>query len=132
MALSDVRTLLKFLAPEFVSTDDTTLNTAIGLAQAELSATRWAEAETTDEVATDTYWNRASALLAAHYLTLRGRQGATAGAIQSEREGDVSVTYAVVASGSALDATGYGQQFQEFRRSIFVGATTVAPSESVT
>lgn len=121
-----IRDWIDFLAPELAGTDSGVVDLAIEAAEAELSATRWATAETDDGVDADTYYNRAVALLAAHYLTLRGRGGGTTAAVQSERVGDVAVSYAAGAASVALDATGYGQQFQAFQRSIFAGAMAIA------
>jgi hypothetical protein len=128
MATADIIELVRFFATDLAAVTDETVTTAIGLAQDEIDAARWSAAEVTDDVTADAYYDRASALLACHILTLRARQGATASAVQSESVGDASVSYAVAQSMAALDATGYGQQYAAFRSSIFAGAEMIAPA----
>ena len=67
--------------------------------------------------------NQAVALLAAHTLTIATR-GGYSGAITSRKEGELSVSFGV-ASGSALSATGYGQELEHLRRAFIMGARTV-------
>lgn len=126
-----IRDLLFDLAPEFDTTDATALarvDRFIGYAAAELDQARYVDAETTDEVTADTYYNRANALLAAHMLTVRTKGGsAPAGPVESKREGDRSITYATMTNQpfSAFDTTSYGREFNRFRRSIFASAIGV-------
>ena len=98
----------RLLAPEFASVADATVNK--WLAMADLQA---AETCFTDERAA-----MAQALYAAHLLTL-STAGAR-GAIVSEREGDLSRTYATIKGGdTALGSTSYGQQYIDLTRPCF-------------
>ena len=99
----------RLLAPEYAATIDATVNK--WLAMADLQA---AEICFTDERAA-----MAQALYAAHLLTLSTAGGA-GGAIVSEREGDLSRTYATIKGGdTVLGSTSYGQQYIELTRPCF-------------
>lgn len=70
--------------------------------------------------------DQAIALRAAHMMTLASRTSGDAGAILSKREGDLSVTYAVMAgTGEDLDSTHYGRQLKGLRKGsgAFIGVT---------
>ena len=98
----------RLLAPEYAATLDATVNQ--WLAMADLQA---AETCFTDERAA-----MAQALYAAHMLTL-STAGAV-GAIVSEREGDLSRTYAAIKGGDTLlGSTSYGQQYIDLTRPCF-------------
>ena len=98
----------RLLAPEYAATIDATVNK--WLAMADLQA---AETCFTDERAA-----MAQALYAAHLLALS--EGGAGGAIVSEREGDLSRTYATIKGGdTVLGSTSYGQQYIELMRPCF-------------
>ena len=100
----------RLLAPEYAATIDATVNK--WLAMADLQA---AETCFTDERAA-----MAKALYAAHLLALS--EGGSVGgcAIVSEREGDLSRTYATIKGGdTVLGSTSYGQQYIELTRPCF-------------
>ena len=100
----------RLLAPEYAATIDATVNK--WLAMADLQA---AETCFTDERAA-----MARALYAAHLLALS--EGGSVGgcAIVSEREGDLSRTYATIKGGdTVLGSTSYGQQYIELTRPCF-------------
>jgi len=99
----------RLLAPEYAATIDATVNK--WLAMADLQA---AETCFTDERAA-----MAQALYAAHLLTLSTAGGAV-GAVVSEREGDLSRTYATIKGGDTLlGSTSYGQQYIDLTRPCF-------------
>ena len=99
----------RLLAPEFASVADAAVNSwltmagnfiVVGCLDAERAA-------------------MAQALYAAHLLTLSTAGGAV-GAVVSEREGDLSRTYATIKGGdTVLGSTSYGQQYIELTRSCF-------------
>ena len=98
----------RLLAPEYAATIDATVNK--WLAMADLQA---AETCFTDERAA-----MAQALYAAHLLALS--EGGAGGAIVSEREGDLSRTYATINGGDTLlGSTSYGQQYIDLTRPCF-------------
>ena len=57
----------------------------------------------------------ASANLAAHMLTLRGRVG-TGGQVSSAKEGDLQVMYATISANDTLLTTSYGQEYDRLRK----------------
>ena len=69
--------------------------------------------------------DQAVALLAAHMMTMRGRNG-VGGVVTSEKEGDLSRTYAQTSSANPapLSATSYGQQLLELRNGCIFGPRT--------
>ncbi len=100
----------RLLAPEYAATIDATVNK--WLAMADLQA---AETCFTDERAA-----MAHALYAAHLLALSEGGSVGGGAIVSEREGDLSRTYATIKGGDTLlGSTSYGQQYIDLTRPCF-------------
>ena len=100
----------RLLAPEYAATIDATVNK--WLAMADLQA---AETCFTDDRAA-----MAQALYAAHLLALSEGGASSGGAIVSEREGDLSRTYATIKGGDTLlGSTSYGQQYIELTRPCF-------------
>ena len=98
----------RLLAPEFASVADETVNR--WLVMADLQA---AETCFTDDRAA-----MAQALCAAHLLALS--EGGAVGAVVSEREGDLSRTYATIKGGdTVLGSTPYGRQYIELTRPCF-------------
>ena len=99
----------RLLAPEFASVADATVNSWLTMA-GNLIAVGCLDAERAA---------MARALYAAHMLTLSTAGGAV-GAIVSEREGDLSRTYATIKGGdTVLGSTSYGQQYIELTRPCF-------------
>ena len=97
----------RLLAPEFAGVADATVNS--WLAMADLQA---AETCFTDDRAA-----MAQALYAAHLLALSEGGSVVGGAIVSEREGDLSRTYATIKGGdTVLGSTSYGQQYIDLTR----------------
>lgn len=94
----------RLLAPEYAAVDDATVGLWITMAEA-LANVACLDAERAA---------MAIALLAAHMQVLAGRGGSGAtGAIVSEKEGDLSHTYAQSSSSSGYyGSTGYGQQYE--------------------
>ena len=100
----------RLLVPEFASVADATVNQ--WLVMADLQA---AETCFTDERAA-----MAHALYAAHLLALSEGGASSGGAIVSEREGDLSRTYATIKGGdTVLGSTSYGQQYIALTRPCF-------------
>ena len=100
----------RLLAPEYAATFDATVNQ--WLAMADLQA---AETCFTDDRAA-----MAQALYAAHLLALSEGGASSGGAIVSEREGDLSRTYAAIKGGDTLlGSTSYGQQYIDLTRPCF-------------
>ena len=100
----------RLLAPEYADTIDATVNK--WLAMADLQA---AETCFTDDRAA-----MAQALYAAHLLALSEGGASSGGAIVSEREGDLSRTYAAIKGGDTLlGSTSYGQQYIDLTRPCF-------------
>ena len=99
----------RLLAPEFASVADATVNSWLTMA-GNLIEVGCLDAERAA---------MARALYAAHMLTLSTAGGAV-GAIVSEREGDLSRTYAAIKGGdTVLGSTSYGQQYIELTRPCF-------------
>jgi hypothetical protein len=125
------------LAPELETADSDALDRIdrfIAYAQSELNADVWAAAEEDAEVTEGDWYDMATALLAAHKLTLRGMGGsAPAGPVVSEKAGGVSTTYAnptsVGTSLTSYDTTNYGRQYLEFRRSCLPMAVAISGEE---
>ena len=98
----------RLLAPEFASVPDATVNSWLTMA-GNLIVVGCLDAERAA---------MAKALYAAHLLTL-STAGAV-GAIVSEREGDLSRTYATIKGGDTLlGSTSYGQQYIDLTRPCF-------------
>ena len=99
----------RLLAPEFASVPDATVNSWLTMA-GNLIVVGCLDAERAA---------MAQALYAAHLLTLSTAGGAV-GAVVSEREGDLSRTYATIKGGdTVLGSTSYGQQYIEITRPCF-------------
>ena len=99
----------RLLAPEYSATLDATVNQWLAVADLQAAETCF----------TDDRAEMAQALYAAHLLTL-SVSGGVVGAIVSEREGDLSRTYATVKGGdTVLGSTSYGQQYIELTRPCF-------------
>lgn len=112
-----VRDILFDIAPELSTTDATAIarvDRFIAYAAAELTADTWGDR-----------LDMATALLAAHKLTLTGKGGNATGPVVSERAGDLSVGYANPVSAQdgldPLDTTAYGIQFKQLRGGIYTG-----------
>ena len=96
----------RLLAPEFASVPDATVNSWLTMA-GNLIVVGCLDAERAA---------MAQALYAAHLLTLSTAGGAV-GAVVSEREGDLSRTYATIKGcDTVLGSTSYGQQYIELTR----------------
>lgn len=127
MDADDIRPILFDFAPEFeteVEADVARVDRFIGYATNQMVEATYTASEETDEVDAGTYFNQAAALLTAHLLKLRAMGGA-AGAIVSEKVGDLAVSYAAPQSDSALMRTSYGAQYLECRKTAFPGAWAV-------
>ena len=99
----------RLLAPEFASVTDATVNSWLTMA-GNLIVVGCLDAERAA---------MAQALYAAHLLTLSTAGGAV-GAVVSEREGDLSRTYATIKGGDTLlGSTSYGQQYIDLTRPCF-------------
>ncbi len=99
----------RLLAPEFASVPDATVNSWLTMA-GNLIVVGCLDAERAA---------MAQALYAAHLLTLSTAGGAV-GAVVSEREGDLSRTYATIKGcDTVLGSTSYGQQYIELTRPCF-------------
>ena len=99
----------RLLAPEFASVPDATVNSWLTMA-GNLIVVGCLDAERAA---------MAQALYAAHLLTLSTAGGAV-GAVVSEREGDLSRTYATIKGcDTLLGSTSYGQQYIELTRPCF-------------
>ena len=99
----------RLLAPEYSATLDATVNQWLAIADLQAAETCF----------TDDRAEMAQALYAAHLLALSTAGGAV-GAVVSEREGDLSRTYATVKGGDTLlGSTSYGQQYIELTRPCF-------------
>ena len=99
----------RLLAPEYSATLDATVNQWLAVANLQAAETCF----------TDDRAAMAKALYAAHLLTLSTAGGAV-GAVVSEREGDLSRTYATIRGGdTVLGSTSYGQQYIELTRPCF-------------
>ena len=104
----------RLLAPEFASVADATVNSWLTMA-GNLIAVGCLDAERAA---------MAQALYAAHLLSLTTRSGqggaAALGPVTSEREGDLSRTYATIKGGDTLlGSTSYGQQYIDLTRPCF-------------
>ena len=98
----------RLLAPEFASVPDAAVNSWLTMA-GNLIEVGCLDAERAA---------MAQALYAAHLLALS--EGGAGGAIVSEREGDLSRTYATIKGcDTLLGSTSYGQQYIELMRPCF-------------
>ena len=99
----------RLLAPEFAGVADATVNQWLSVA-GNLTETGCLDTERAA---------MAQALYAAHLLTLSTAGGAV-GAVVSEREGDLSRTYATIKGcDTVLGSTSYGQQYIDLTRPCF-------------
>ena len=65
----------------------------------------------------------AQALLALHWYTM-GKRGGTGGAITSEREGDLALSYAAPLSDHDLMSTAWGAELKTLKRKVYFGPRT--------
>tara|TARA_R110002012_G_scaffold271932_2_gene457264 strand:- start:1639 stop:1974 length:336 start_codon:yes stop_codon:yes gene_type:complete len=93
--------------PELASTDEAFFSQAKASALLSVNSTTWG-------VKAD----EGVKLMTAHIVTLSGRKGA-AGAIVSEKVGDLQRSYAKTGDGS-LQSTSYGQEFERIMHSLIV------------
>ena len=100
----------RLLAPEFASVPDATVNSWLTMADLQAAETCF----------TDDRAAMAQALYAAHLLALSEGGTSSGGAIVSEREGDLSRTYATIKGcDTVLGSTSYGQQYIDLTRPCF-------------
>lgn len=100
-----VLTIIPDIAPEFAATDSDKLLRMIGYVSDEVSENLF-KAKV----------NLACAYLVAHVLTMSARQG-IAGSVQTERVGDLSVTYMkAINADHELANTSYGMELLRIRR----------------
>ena len=97
MSASD---LIPIIAPELVGNPN--LSGAIDLASSQVAASHCQH-------------DAAVAYLAAHILTVAGRDGSS-GTLDSESEGSLSRSFSSATPTSSLDATSYGQEFQRLNK----------------
>ena len=112
--------IFEAIAPEFAGLTSTTQrDTLAGLAQNQVSSDIWGK-----------HYDHAVALLTAHMMKIASKNGSS-GAVQTEKVGDVSVSYntaalAFVTKGDELQATSYGQEFKRLRKQILRTPVIVA------
>jgi hypothetical protein len=92
------------IAPELADLDEDVQDAILADVALELDADAWG-----------THFDMASKYLAAHKASMRGRGGAGA-QVTSESVGQVSRSYAVSGSGTDLDSTSYGQDFDRLAK----------------
>jgi len=103
------------VAPELSGESETRINRFIGLAKLSVSEDVWgAKADF------------ATALLAAHYLTMATREG-VGGEVKRKRIGEAEIEYGLTGGGSTstdavheLNLTSYGKQFLQLRRTLVI------------
>lgn len=125
MALTNqaILSALYAIAPQFANPDPDTLavyNQLIDLLRCEFN-----------EAAFCTCGALAFAYLLAHTLTLRSNP--LTGVANSLHEGDLSISLAIQAGGSVLDATSYGKAYKDMIKRLVVGptVTNLPPNFSV-
>lgn len=113
MAIVDI---LLDIAPEYAIEDSSKLGRFIGYA-----------AEDVNREFFGTRADRATAYLAAHMLARSAASSSAAGAVTSEKVGDVSVSYAVNSAAGAADlaTTSYGSEFVRLRKACYKGPFAV-------
>lgn len=90
------------------TTIDSRVSTLKALAEEQTDATAWGG-----------LYNQGVALLVCHWLELDGRSASAVGAVQSEKEGQLSRAYGGVnTSDDALASTVYGAEYLRLRRVI--------------
>lgn len=104
--------VLADIAPEFESLDTDLKTRILTLAQAQLSASVFGD-----------LYDYAVALLTAHMLTIRTRQG-KGGAVTNASEGALSLGFSSEASKLGWDTTSYGQELTRLVRSRTIGVLT--------
>lgn len=120
--------MLSRIAPQFDTIDSAERSIWISEAAAELSVSWWGAA-----------YARACILLTAHNLTLRARaeggSGQSGGAVNSEKVGQVGVTYGATGAATATEPewhmTTYGMQLRQLSRRRASGFLLVDSSEAV-
>lgn len=105
---------LKKFAPEFEDQPNSRLNIFIGMADRMVNESCWGDKA-----------DDARLLLSAHFTTLGDRgAGGTAGAVTSEKVGDLQTNYANPSSssgkGSEFMSTSYGQIYLQLRKTLVV------------
>lgn len=108
-----IDTILSDIAPEFDSVSSEKRARFIGYASEEVKF---------GGVSKD----RATALLAAHMLSMAARTGGAAGQVTSETEGSLSRSYGSVGGQNGYSQTGYGQEFLRLLKSCNMGMMTRA------
>ena len=110
-----IRDVLFDIATEFAAVDVERLDRFIGYAAEEVNREFFG-----------TKADRATALKAAHMLSMSAR-GSNAGAVTSERLGDMAVSYAqpVSTSGNELLTTSYGAEFIRLMKTCHPGPFSV-------
>lgn len=113
--MATIRDILFDIAPEFETADTDALarvDRFINRAAGEVNRAAWGCKA-----------DEATALLAAHRLTMRARPGNAAGAVTMERTADRQRNFAVPASGAGdiLASTSYGAEFVRLRKTIVIG-----------
>jgi hypothetical protein len=110
--MASIREILFDIAPEFETVDAAALarvDRFIERAAGEINRGVWgAKAD------------EATALLAAHKLTLRGRIGNAAGPVVSRKNGDFSESYAAPQGSGADSSTSYGTEFARLRGTLAI------------
>lgn len=108
MALSDKtpKQVFAIIAPEFASLPPETIEGWLEIAGNWVDQGKWGSKYSTG-----------LAYMAAH-LIATSEKGGAAGAVTSERVGNVAVSYAAPNSDDALASTGYGATFLSLRRSL--------------
>jgi hypothetical protein len=104
--------ILEDIAPEFSGLDQDLLARIESLSASQLK----------ESVFGDLY-NYAVALLMAHTLTLRDRQGAS-GMVTSAREGQLQRSYGGFQNPTQWQSTSYGAELQSLIKRLVVGVTT--------
>ena len=97
---------VKAFAAEFATVSDAKVDLYISYAGLFLAENKWKNRYTFGVI-----------LMACHLLSLSGRTGA-AGALSSERVGDLSVSYSSSAGDDELRTTSYGEQYISLRKTI--------------
>lgn len=102
--------ILQDIAPEFVDENIDRLGRFIEYAKNE-----------TNDTAFGTRYDMAVALLAAHKLTIAGRDG-MGGAISAIKEGEIMTEFVTSPDDKNLDTTAYGIELNALRKKCIVGA----------
>lgn len=101
-----VDSTLLAIAPELAAVDPTRRAAIISIVQGQVGENYRGRQEL------------ATAYLAAHMLTL-GNRGGFAGAIQSEKEGDLARSYFKSDDNSVYGSTSYGSEYMRIKKTLF-------------